>query len=61
MFDIDGGNVATAVYNGKRYVKLYQTMTDGVGYRWDDKLYLKPLPTEQLSLNPNLEQNPGWD
>ena len=36
-------------------------MTDGVGYRWDDKLYLKPLPTEQLSLNPNLEQNPGWD
>ena len=61
MFDIDGGNVATAVYNGKRDVKLYQTMTDGVGYRWDDKLYLKPLPTEQLSLNPNLEQNPGWD
>lgn len=27
---------------------------------WDDKLYLKPLPTDQLTLNPNLVQNPGW-
>ncbi|HAZ03065.1 MAG: hypothetical protein A2W90_07620 [Bacteroidetes bacterium GWF2_42_66] len=27
---------------------------------WDDKLYLDPLPTDQLTLNPNLEQNPGW-
>jgi hypothetical protein len=27
---------------------------------WDDKLYLNPLPTDQLTLNPNLEQNPGW-
>ena len=27
---------------------------------WDDKLYLYPLPSEQLQLNPQLEQNPGW-
>lgn len=27
---------------------------------WDDKLYLYPLPTQELSLNPNLQQNPGW-
>lgn len=28
---------------------------------WDDKLYLDPLPTDQLVLNPNLTQNPGWN
>jgi len=27
---------------------------------WDDKLYLYPLPSDQLQLNPNLGQNPGW-
>ncbi len=28
---------------------------------WNDKLYLYPLPSDQLQLNPNLGQNPGWD
>jgi hypothetical protein len=28
---------------------------------WNDKLYLDPLPTDQLVLNPNLTQNPGWN
>jgi hypothetical protein len=27
---------------------------------WDDKLYLYPLPLDQLTLNKNLVQNPGW-
>lgn len=28
---------------------------------WDDKLYLFPVPVEQIKLNPNLlPQNPGW-
>ena len=27
---------------------------------WNDKLYLNPLPTDQLVLNPKLTQNPGW-
>lgn len=34
------------------------------GYKartWDDKLYLWPIPTQELALNPNLEQNPGWE
>ena len=30
------------------------------GRTWDDKLYLYPLPSDQLQLNPQLEQNPGW-
>ena len=25
-----------------------------------DKHYLYPLPSDQLQLNPQLEQNPGW-
>ena len=28
---------------------------------WSDKNYLYPLPSDQLQLNPNLGQNPGWD
>lgn len=34
---------------------VYQT-----GRRWAEKNYLFPIPTDQLQLNPNLNQNPGW-
>jgi starch-binding outer membrane protein, SusD/RagB family len=27
---------------------------------WQDKHYLLPIPTQQIALNPNLTQNPGW-
>ena len=27
---------------------------------WNDRKYLEPLPADQLTLNPNLTQNPGW-
>lgn len=30
------------------------------GRTWDDKNYLYPLPSDQLQLNPQLGQNPGW-
>ncbi|WP_300596138.1 RagB/SusD family nutrient uptake outer membrane protein [Niabella sp.] len=30
------------------------------GKGWLDKYYLYPIPTTQISLNPNIEQNPGW-
>lgn len=40
----------------KELLKVYETTQR----TWDDKLYLDPLPTNQLSLNPDLEQNPGW-
>ena len=30
------------------------------GRIWNDKLYLYPLPQDQLQLNPQLGQNPGW-
>jgi len=28
--------------------------------KWDNKLYLYPIPTQEITLNPNLTQNPGW-
>lgn len=31
------------------------------GRVWQEKNYLYPLPVDQLQLNPNLKQNPGWD
>lgn len=31
------------------------------GRQWADKNYLYPLPSDQLQLNPNLKQNPGWE
>jgi len=27
---------------------------------WDDRKYLEPIPLDQITLNPNLTQNPGW-
>ena len=31
------------------------------GFGWKDYMYLNPIPKDQLVLNPNLKQNPGWD
>lgn len=31
------------------------------GRVWEEKHYLYPLPMDQLKLNPNLKQNPGWE
>lgn len=30
------------------------------GRQWDDKCNLYPLPSDQLQLNPEMDQNPGW-
>ena len=35
------------------YNKLYED--------WEDWEYLNPIPVEELTLNPKLGQNPGWD
>lgn len=38
----------------------YRVVYPGFNRIWDDKLYLYPIPTQELTLNPNLTQNPGW-
>ncbi len=39
----------------------YRILYPGKTRIWDDKLYLDPIPTQELTLNPQLTQNPGWD
>jgi hypothetical protein len=49
--------VSTIVTDSKDYVRVYPSVT---ARKWDDKMYLYPIPTQELTLNPNLKQNPGW-
>lgn len=44
----------------------YPTDEDGfliveTGRKWAEKNYLLPIPSDQLRLNPQLKQNPGWE
>ncbi len=36
------------------------TWLDNVPRVWDEKRYFYPIPEEDVIMNPNLEQNPGW-
>lgn len=48
--------VSSIVTDANNYIEVYPGSTRA----WDDKLYLYPIPTQELTLNPNLKQNPGW-
>lgn len=57
------GNRETYDYEGKTYVRVFAPstmMSDGRKWTQDDKRWLYPIPLEQLRLNTNLTQNPGW-
>jgi hypothetical protein len=50
--------VAGIVVDANNYIRIYTSIT---ARSWDDKMYLYPIPTQELTLNPNLKpQNPGW-
>lgn len=55
--DFLGSHVASTSYpqnnNGRNIIET--------GRVWAEKNYLNPLPIDQLQLNPNLKQNPGWE
>lgn len=56
---VNAGLVADA--NG--YLDPYATLLKGPGSTWGfdpAKNYLRPIPTNELTLNPDLKQNPGW-
>ncbi|WP_343319438.1 RagB/SusD family nutrient uptake outer membrane protein [Sphingobacterium multivorum] len=38
-------------------IKVYPQLAQR---KWNDKMYLRPLPIDQLTLNDKLKQNPGW-
>ncbi len=51
------------MYDGKQYLRPYTAKgLNDPGRVWssNDKRYLSPLPQDELLLNPNLTQNPGW-
>lgn len=56
---VENGVGTTTVYlDGDDYLDPYQNFG---AFAFDiTKAYLKPLPLDELSLNPNLTQNPGW-
>ena len=39
----------------------YMIMQPASSRTWAEKNYLFPLPQDELLINPNLEQNPGWN
>jgi hypothetical protein len=51
-YDISG-----VVTDADGYVRVYPGIT---ARRWDDRMYLYPIPIPELTLNPGLRQNPGW-
>jgi hypothetical protein len=67
-----GGSVPSPKISGVQYFKLsaVNALSEGtrgrlIPYRWDvpafqNYEYLKPIPIEELTLNPNLIQNPDW-
>lgn len=56
--DVLANNYFTA--NG--YKSQYNTPACGgnITRVWDDKYYLEPIPSAQITLDPKLGQNPGW-
>jgi hypothetical protein len=49
--------VSGIVVDANNYVRVYPSITQRT---WNDKLYLNPIPTQELALNPGLQQNTGW-
>lgn len=55
--DFPEGTIITIDGNGS---EGYLTFHDEPATLWPTHYYLHPIPMDQLVLNPNLEQNPGW-
>lgn len=50
--------VSGVVVDANNYIRIYTNVT---ARSWDDKMYLYPIPSQELTLNPNLKpQNSGW-
>ncbi|MDR1454263.1 MAG: RagB/SusD family nutrient uptake outer membrane protein [Tannerella sp.] len=55
--------VQTLTWEGKELIRPYPGKApDDAGRKWadNDRRYLEPIPLEELTLNKNLTQNPGW-
>jgi hypothetical protein len=48
---------ASLVLDANGYVRVYPSIA---ARTWNDKMYLYPVPTQEIVLNPTLGQNLGW-
>ncbi|MBC5631710.1 RagB/SusD family nutrient uptake outer membrane protein [Parabacteroides hominis] len=50
-------------YKGNSYLVQYPDMMSSGGRKWtaNDRRWFSAIPTDEITLNPNLEQNPGWE
>lgn len=56
-----GVNVGQDIFLSEEgYIRPYAEVLPN-GREWDERQYLFPIPIEDLVLNPELEQNPGWE
>lgn len=65
-FGNEEGQRPVAEYQGAKYLYQYPDRSldatqSGRHWKENDRRWLDPLPTDQLVLNPNLTQNPGWN
>ena len=54
--DYPPSQISGVQLNANGYIKVYSFDSRS----WSDKMYLYPIPTQELTLNPNYQQNPGW-
>ena len=59
FIDLNTGLATTDATQQEGYVYMYNDPVKS-GRGWLDKYYLYMIPTNDIALNPNLEQNPGW-
>jgi hypothetical protein len=53
---------AYSLSNGTTGILIYAANTSEVLPRvWEDKMYLYPIPCDELILNPKLGQNADWE
>ena len=58
---VRGANLTPDAGNTLDLINGYIDASNGMDRVYDPKHYLYPLPTTQFTLNPALEQNPGWE
>jgi hypothetical protein len=49
--------VNSLTLNANNYIEPYPSIKQR---HWTDKMYHFPIPTQELTLNPKIKQNPGW-
>ena len=57
---IQGANVSNSPVAAESTLGDYLNCSYGNTRKFDNKYYFYPVPSEQLALNKNLTQNPGW-